>query len=318
VLLSKNRITVEKRSEILKDLIIERIAMEYEAFEQDLEEKIENEKYESINNNAKKNKEIQSIFDNPDGNAEDGNMEKDSNYHNEDVTVLKVETLNWDILYLSLVTLEKFISNYHSFIKNTLKSSQTFQYIIIKCLKHPHMFIKSITNRLIASIFDEIENSKAFYSFVTSDEEDDTSFNPVEFLFTNFRFMMVNSDTSDKVIKQTVSNSVFLIKNCSKIQSDLNNHYANGSYEFLCRLYIESKSYLTNKDVSRIIFNRICDLFESLSNELVENEMKFYLDPILSLSYRIIDNKLVENNLKSRVNKVKFYLIFNILSYLKI
>ena len=122
-----------------------------------------------------------------------------------------------------------------------------------------------------------------------------------ELLFSNFKFFLLNTETNDKLAILTIENSSLLLQQIAKSNQV---SLFNASLEFICRLYAESKSFLTNRDTSAIIFNRIFDLFDEMINSLTESTLVNYLDPMLSLCYRITANRLVDQQLKDRTEKV--------------
>jgi hypothetical protein len=74
------------------------------------------------------------------------------------------------------------------------------------------------------------------------------------------------------------------------------------AFEFICRLYVESKKYLSKKEKSLIIFGRIFDLFDQITGQLNPEHLKLFIEPILSLIYRIKTNRLIDEVIKDRSN----------------
>ncbi len=86
-----------------------------------------------------------------------------------------------------MLNLEKLLkcssSNIHKLLDNYI-------FVIIKSLKHPDVFIKKSTMRLIQFILNSY-NIIASKLFLNEDL--------VAFLFVNFKFFLVNKDTTDKL-----------------------------------------------------------------------------------------------------------------------
>jgi hypothetical protein len=289
ILSTEHMDNIASRGEDIKAVLLQTIENELVLFENELERKLENEDYQRV---SKKN-ELNKLFK---GSAEE----------NEDnTTVLNVKFEDWDLLYLALNVLEKSIDNYFDIWKNNVKNDINILMMILRSFKHPHSFIKSIALRLIQKILINGGNFNNYINKLHSQTIDNN--NPIQFLLINLRFMMLNSSISESMNERVIEITAILLENYVKINQDL-------AYEFVCRLYIESKSYMSNKEISPIIFGRIFNLVNILFERLHERELKVFLEPLLSLAYRLISNNTVAEELKNQANIVNICLTF---SYLK-
>ena len=248
--------------------------------------------------------------------------------------------------------------------------------IIFKSIKHPHIFIKTISLRFINKVFclnsqildyENIEevnlflgnlmkNNKNKNIFDSEDYRDinvtDDNFckinlNSLQVIFDNLKFIILNKDIEFKnnFVELAIDISSFityLLLKVYNINSE-NNYMSNidfsfYAYEFICRLYGDSKKYLANKNYSNIIIRRILIIIEKIfdfsknsginfgfkkdkiknSKKIAEKkqqnfsdknysckEMEIILEPILSLLYRLNSNNLVEDEIKSFSERVK-------------
>jgi hypothetical protein len=301
ILCNSEKNTINKRLTSIRDVLLNKINFEVNSFEEELEKKLENEDFESENKGGKELDRLFSKNQEDENSQSDGEDEEGNKIHNiskkkhdeSNLTILNMKFDNWDILYLNLVVLEKLYKNYINTIKPKFKSNE-FCILITKCLKHPHVFIKTIIMRFISYILKETASNNSSGSPLL---------NQSEFLFTNFKFFILNIDTNEKLSSLTIENSSLVLQQISKL-SDTNLY--NFSLEFICRLYVESKSFLSNKETSEIIFSRIFDLYDDMINTLSEKTLVNYLDPMLSLCYRVTANRLVDQELKDRTEKVLY------------
>lgn len=272
----------------IKDDLLELIKTQVEEFETELSEKIENQDYEEIvNKNKKKKKDTDKLFQSSDAKEEN------------DLTVLNISLTNWDVLYQCLLIFEKLSKNFSNLITQKITNDNILQYSLIKCLKHPHSFIKNAILRIIGIMFSMIKNFNNFYSKLSKSKFNINNENVFGFMLLNFRFIILNSDLPDKAIEQTTDNCVFLLEQFSKLdQSEL------VVKEFITNVYLESKSYISNKDLSSVIFNRIFDLFDKVLLNLNASQIENTLEPMLSLIYRIESNVNTSDELKHRANSV--------------
>jgi hypothetical protein len=269
---------VSARGKEVKELLLHVIGTEIDTFESELESKLEREEYERM---SKKN-ELSKLF-------KGTNDEGDDN-----MTVLNVKFDNWDVLYLALNVLEKMIINYPELYKGIANDTELFMKIA-RSFRHPHSFIKSISLRLMGTILNSTSNFTSFNKKLGNQYIDNKQ--PVQFLLVNLRYMILNPGVSEQILERVMAVTVYLLVNYIKINQDQ-------VYEFICRLYIESKSYMSNKEIAPVIFERIFILVDQLFEKLDTNELKLFLEPLLSLSYRLISNNSVSDELKNKANIV--------------
>ena len=219
----------------------------------------------------------------------------------ENVVAVTVENIeNWDILYLCLINVEK-LSKLSSYWKSKL-SNKDFQILIFSCLKHPHSFVKTVSLRLIGYIFEELKE-KGFNQLVTNITDEDYSL--LNNLIVNLKHIFTDKDSSDKLMKTSIDISVYLLEKLVKLSNEnQTNFLSNLAFEFVCRLYIDSKKFFSKKENANVIFGRIFNLFEIMCVNYDSIVLNNFLDPILSLIYRIKTNKLIEDKIKENSNLV--------------
>jgi hypothetical protein len=279
ILSGNNFEAIEAKGQGIKKILLEIIEKELITFEKDLGNKLEREEYERL---SKKN-ELNKLFK--------GSIEDEDN-----ITVLNIKFDNWDLLYLSLNILEKMIKNYPDLWKGYNKDTLLFLKLV-RAFRHPHNFIKSIALRLISHILNNMTNFTHFNNKLLNHYVDNIS--PIQFLLVNLRYMILNPTLSEKILDKAMSTIVYLLVNSIKINEDM-------VYESVCRLYVESKSYISNKEIAPIIFERIFNIIDQLFELLNESELRIFLEPLLSLAYRLVSNNSVSDELKNKANIVKF------------
>jgi len=226
-------------------------------------------------------------------------------YNNEDNELLTINLKidSWDIYYISLCIFEKLINNYSRLTKEFLKNDSFFHLLIFKSLKHPHVFIKSSSLRLIGYILaEQINNPTGFTNFVKNliyNSED----NLLNTLLFNLRYIILKKDSSDKLVHQAIKNSLCLIDNLIK-NSDEKNNFSFYATDFINQLYSESKSFVSNDEISDIIFKRIFLIIEAICTKYKSVVIEMFFEPIMSMVYRILTNVLVSEDLKNLATNV--------------
>ena len=386
ILSSKQNETLTNKSSELLDILIKDLKVEFIKFEKEIDRKIQSRDYNNItedsNNNFSKKKDFEKIFEKKE--PEENEHEQDQNTNiisslnleEEEKTILNIQIENWDIYYLILNTLEKFSNIYPNLFKKKILSDKFFAEIIFKSIKHPHIFIKTISLRFINKVFclnsqildyENIEEVNLFLGNlmknnknknifdsedyrdinVTDDNFSKINLNSLQVIFDNLKFIILNKDIEFKnnFVELAIDISSFityLLLKVYNINSE-NNYMSNidfsfYAYEFICRLYGDSKKYLANKNYSNIIIRRILIIIEKIfdfsknsginfgfkkdkiknSKKIAEKkqqnfsdknysckEMEIILEPILSLLYRLNSNNLVEDEIKSFSERVK-------------
>jgi hypothetical protein len=157
-------------------------------------------------------------------------------------------------------------------------------------------------------------------------------------------YLLLNLDMRNKKEKDNIkfnnnNNNNKIIKNNNN-KFEINNfEYGLYSYEFICRLYGDSKKYLANKSYTNLYVKRILIIIEKIFNfsdndnnyDINNNnnnkdfnkenykgkDIEILLEPVLSLLYRLISNNLVDEDIKLYSEKVKIlfnlYIIFTLL-----
>jgi hypothetical protein len=175
------------------------------------------------------------------------------------------------------------------------------QVLIFSCLIHPHAFIKTVCLRLVLTIFEEMRND--FYKLITNITESDDSL--LNGLIINLKHVILEHSSSEKLVNTAYFVCLILLENLVKMTDHFENKlYSDLAYEFICRLYIDSKKYLSKKEKSVVIFGRIFNLFDMLITKYNTNTIEIFLDPILSLIHRINTNKLLEDEIKRNSNHI--------------
>ena len=106
-------------------------------------------------------------------------------------------------------------------------------------------------------------------------------------------------------MKTSIDISVYLLEKLVKLSNEnQTNFLSNLAFEFVCRLYIDSKKFFSKKENANVIFGRIFNLFEIMCVNYDSIVLNNFLDPILSLIYRIKTNKLIEDKIKENSNLV--------------
>jgi hypothetical protein len=102
-----------------------------------------------------------------------------------------------------------------------------------------------------------------------------------------------------------MSNCVYLVENLVKYGEKLNDSsFSDIPFEFICRLYIDSKKFLSKKEKATTIFGRIFNLFEQMTSKYETQILKVFLEPMLSLIHRIKTNRLINDDVKDQANLV--------------
>lgn len=283
--------------------------------------------------------------------------------------MLNIQLENWDIYYLHLIILEKFSNIYSNLFKKKILSDKKFLEVLFQSIKHPHIFIKTAILRFLSKIFCEdndilnLNNLKEMNTFLANlvdsnphnpaqdNEHNEVYLNTLQIIFDNLKFIILNKDINlkDSLVESAIDVSSYLAFVLLKIFNDnqflkkKSIDYSYYPYEFICRLYGDSKKYLANKSYSNIIVKRILRVIEniiehsrkssallpenkkmniknknkeSLSDKVKNNqpckEIELLLEPVLSLLYRLSSNNLVDEELKSFAERVKnFFFSFH-------
>jgi hypothetical protein len=219
----------------------------------------------------------------------------------ENVITLNVENVeDWDIIYLCLINVEKLIKVSFGW-KEKLFNKQ-LQFLIFNSIKHHHPFVKTVSMRLISNIFEELKEDR-FDSLVANISEEDTSL--INYLLLNIKHICLEPESSDKLLTFAMSNCVYLVENLVKYGEKLNDSsFSDIPFEFICRLYIDSKKFLSKKEKATTIFGRIFNLFEQMTSKYETQILKVFLEPMLSLIHRIKTNRLINDDVKDQANLV--------------
>lgn len=240
-----------------------------------------------------------------------------------------------------MITIEKFMQKNSLLFKRKLQNDKEFANKILQSVKHPHIFIKTITMRFISEIFNEdkkflnFENEKEANLFLLNlikwDNNDNNKLNTLQIILDNFKFLILckDFDLKENLIEMTLDVASYFnylllnldMRNKSKGNFGDNFEFSVYAYQFICRLYGDSKKYLANKSYTNLYVRRILNVIEKIINFCEEKnkgkDFEILLEPVLSLLYRLISNNLVEDNIKVYSEKVKnFYCIFIYLFYL--
>jgi hypothetical protein len=265
--------------------------------------------------------------------------------------------------------------NTNLFKKNLQKDSE-FTNKIFQSIKHPHIFIKTITIRIITEVFnankkifnfdDQNEANNFLMSLIDenyNNNNDNNKLNTLQIILDNFKFIILCKDFNlkENLIESTLEISSYLNylllnldmrnkkdnakfnnnkikdnknknKDNNKFNNDNNIEYGLYSYEFICRLYGDSKKYLANKNYTNLYVKRILIIIEKIfnfsdnyfkNNDInfenkneafdIENfkgkDIEILLEPVLSLLYRLISNNLVDEDIKIYSEKVFIFII---------
>jgi len=218
---------------------------------------------------------------------------------------LRIES--WDIYYICLCVLEKLINNYQRLTNELVKNDSFFHLLVFNSLKHPHIFIKSLSLRLIGYILTEqistSSNQTGFTNFIKNliyNSED----NLLNTLLFNLRYIILKKETSEKLVNQAIKNSLCLIDNLIKF-SDEKNGFSKYATEFITQLYAESKSFVSNDEISDIVFKRIFLIIEAICSKFKGEILELFFEPIMSMIFRIQSNVLVSDELKIIATNVR-------------
>ena len=115
------------------DIITTNTKLEFNKFENQLEDQIENRNYIISENNQKpKSSDLSKIFEKNTNEESDSENEefvknpKSLNLIEEDVTILNIQLDDWDIYYLHLIIIEKFMQNSTQLFKKKLQKDPEF------------------------------------------------------------------------------------------------------------------------------------------------------------------------------------------------
>jgi len=132
-------------------------------------------------------------------------------------------------------------------------------------------------------------------------------------LFHHLKYIILSRDSNEKLVDQATKNSLCLIDNLvkthSKIFSETDlSHYA---IDFITQLYSESKSLISNDEVSEIVFGRIFNIIDAMCFRYDNNVLVLFFEPIMSMVFRISTNILVSREIKNKAEAVMiFFLIY--------
>lgn len=313
------------------DILIKNIKHEFNRFEKELDKQIENRNYSKLSEDPHTNKkDFDKIFESNLNKSEDEDEEnKNDNDNNnlelkeEELTILSIQLDNWDIYYLHLITLEKLVSLFPKIFNKKLIQDKLFSQIIFRSIKHPHVFVKTVVLRLITKVFSEesnilnmndFESVNAFIDNLVTDkgsnyiDNQSVHSNTIQVVFDNLKFVILNKDINFKedFVNSAIEISSFLVFLLLKLylkNSELNNSefedYSYYSYEFICKLYGQSKKFMAKKEYTNTVIRRILNIFENL---VTYSNLKFdmFEDPNISEN-----NKNKKNNTDKKKNELK-------------
>jgi hypothetical protein len=282
------------------------------------------------------------------------------------LTILSIQLDNWDIYYLHLITLEKLISSFPNIFRKKLNEDKQFSQILFRSVKHPHVFIKTVILRLISKLFSEeskiinMNDFNAVNAFIDNLITDKSSnyfdnetvnSNSIQVILDNLKFIILNKDINLKedLVNSAIEISSFLvflllklfIKNSEMKNKEFEN-YSYYAYEFICKLYGQSKKFMAKKGYTNKVIRRILVIFENIvtysnfkydifdaavvdkknkNNDKIKNKkneleikqskgklVEILLEPVLSLLFRLTTNNLIDEEIKVYSENVIFYL----------
>lgn len=355
------------------------IKFEYKKFEKELDRQIENRNYSKISEDAySSKKDFDKLFETTEQNDSGKEEENDSNKKDElelkedELTILSIQLENWDVYYLHLISLEKLISLFPNIFGKKLIHDKQFSQLLFRSIKHPHVFIKTTILRLITKLFSEeskiinmnnFEYVNAFINNLTTDkssnyiDNENVHSNTIQVIFENLKFIILNKDINLKedLVNSAIEISSFLVFLLLKLyikNSELNNKqfedYSFYAYEFICKLYAQSKKFMAKKEFTNKVIRRILIIFENLvtysnlkynmfdtvvpndskknknseklknNKKEIENEIKqskgklveILLEPVLSMLFRLTTNNLIDEEIKVYAENVIIILIY--------
>lgn len=266
---------------------------------------------------------------------------------------------------------------YPSIFCNKLNQDVKFCRILFRSIKHPHIFIKTSILRIISKLFSEDSNIlnmndfdqvNRFIKNLVIDKnsscigDEKYQSNTIQTIFDNLKFIILNKDIDlkENIINSAVDVSSFLVYLLLKLYMKNKNNqndfedFSFYAYEFICKLYAQSKNYMAKKEYTNKIIRRILiiieniisytnlkyNMFDLLSNKNFinynkiknesdkfqkkiqqENEEKsklieIILEPLLSLLFRLTTNNLIDEEIKIISEKVFLITINLLVNYL--
>ena len=349
------------KANLIFDILIKNIKYEYKKFEKELDKQIENRNYSKLSEDPYSNKkDFDKIFEQNQIKSEDEEEEFKNNNNNnnlelkeEELTILSIQLDNWDIYYLHLISLEKLISLYPNIFSKKLIKDKLFSQILFRSIKHPHVFIKTVILRLMTKLFSEeskilnmndFESVNAFIDNLVTDkssnyiDNENVHSNTIQVIFDNLKFMILNKDINLKedMVNAAVEISSFLVFLLLKLflkNSEMKNckfeDYSYYAYEFICKLYGQSKKFMGKKEYTNTVIRRVLVIFENLvtysnlkfdmfdaavvdgNNKKALNKnskeeskkskgkiVEILLEPVLSLLFRLTTNNFIDEQMK--------------------
>jgi len=294
IISNKENQIISNKSSLLFDILIKNIKFEFNKFEKELDNQIENRNYSKLSEDAyNTKKDFDKLFESSNINQKEEDEDKllsgnDIELKEEELTILNIQLENWDIYYLHLITLEKLISLYPSYFSKILCQDKDFSQILFRSLKHPHIFIKTVVLRLFTKIFSEeskilnmndISQVNIFINNITIDktsnyiDNQNVHSNTLQVIFDNLKFIILNKDINLKedFVNSAIEISSFLVffliklylKN-NEIKENEFEDYSFYAYEFICKLYVQSKQYMAKREYTNKVIRRILVIFENL------------------------------------------------------
>lgn len=362
ILSNKENQNVSNKSNIILDILIKNIKFEFNKFEKELDKQIENRNYSKLSEDPyNSKKDFDKLFETSNANQQDDKLLPENNLElkEEELTILNIQLENWDIYYLHLISLEKLLSLYPNILSKRLHQDSLFLQVLFRSIKHPHIFIKTVVLRLFTKIFSEeskilnmndLTQVNNFINNLIIDkssnyiDNENVHSNTIQVIFDNLKFIILNKDINLKedFINSSVEISSFLVflliklylKNIELKENEMDD-YSYYAYEFICKLYGQSKKYMAKRDYTNKVIRRILIIFENLitytnlksemfdvaiiqSNEKgkhkkINNEIKLQkgkileiiLEPVLSLLFRLTTNNLIDEEVKVYAENVK-------------